>query len=87
MGCEELGDFVNLYQEFLNKIHTYLIEHDIPKTEKHVWKCIYQTRAMDICHDHGCYWIFLDTYKSSQIWDIYYYMEDVIAQLKEAIKQ
>lgn len=83
MGFENMSEIVELYKEFLVKLEGYLIENNRPKTEKHLWKCIYQTRAIDVCHDHDCYWFFLEPYKSTEIWDTYYYMEDVIKQLSE----
>ncbi|PAV30367.1 hypothetical protein CIL05_07805 [Virgibacillus profundi] len=83
IGFEKLEDFIELYEHFLGELQQYLIENNYPKTEKSGWKRIYSKRAMDICYGNDCYWIFLDGYESAEIWDAYYYLEDVINQLRE----
>ena len=83
IGFEKLHDFIGLYKFFLNELHDYLLKNNHPKTERDGWKRIYRKRAIEICYENNCYWIFLDGYESTKIWDTYYYLEDVIDQLKE----
>lgn len=83
MGADKLDDIISWYRDFLKTFNTYLIENNIKQTERYIWKRIYTSRQIEVCHDHDCYWVFLDGYKSDRIWDLYYYMEDVINQLIE----
>jgi len=82
MGFETVIQIVDLYKEFLVKLEEYLTENH-EKTDKHIWECVYQTRAININYKAKCYWVFLDLFKTTQIWDTYYYMEDVIKQIIE----
>ena len=82
MGFETIKQVVELYKDFLVELEKYLIENH-EKTDKDIWECVYQTRAIDICYNAECYWVFLDTFKTTMIWDTYYYMEDVIKQIIE----
>jgi hypothetical protein len=82
MGFYTIKSVIESYTMFLDKLKKYL-EENHEKTEKHGWKCVYQTRAIDVCYEGDCYWVFLDTFKSSEAWDTYYYMEGVIRQLSE----
>jgi hypothetical protein len=83
IGFDNLDDAINLYDGFRIYLKNYLETENYKKTERDIWKCLYRTRAVEVYYEHGCYWIFLEPYKSTQIWDIYYYIEDVIQQLKE----
>jgi len=82
MGFENFESFIGLYEKFKIKLEKYLIDNH-EKTYRDIGECVYKTRAIDVSYESNCYWIFLDTFKTTQIWDIYYYMEDVIEQLKE----
>ncbi|GIN22527.1 hypothetical protein [Siminovitchia fordii] len=83
IGFERIEDFIGLYEFFLEKLHEYLTENNYAKREVSGWKRIYKKRAIEICYESGCYWVFLDGYESTDIWDTYYYLKDVIDQLKE----
>lgn len=90
IGFENLNDLISLYTEFLQEFKKYLLKnHEEPEWRRktHGWKSIYKTRAIDVCLDHGCYWVFLDGYESNEVWDLYDYMTDVINQLKEFEKR
>ncbi|MNH66505.1 hypothetical protein D3C73_185360 [compost metagenome] len=82
IGYEKLEDCIELYNEFKDHLHEYLITNDIERPENDAWQCIYQSRAIEICYEHDCYWVFLDAYKSVEIWDLYYYLDDVIKQIQ-----
>lgn len=84
IGYENIEYFIDLYKEYLQAFLVYLTENNYikPKREEE-WKRIYQSRAIEIIHQDGYYWVFLDSYKSTEIWDLYYYMKDVIKQLEE----
>jgi hypothetical protein len=82
MGFEKISDIVDLYKKFIVKLEEYLMKHH-EKTKKERWRIVYQTRDIKICYEGDCYWVFLDTFKSSIAWDTYYYMEDVIKQISE----
>lgn len=83
IGFESVQSFIDLYELFLNELHEYLIKNKYPKTERERWRIVYSKRAIDICYENEFYWVFLEEYKSTEIWDTYYYLEDVIKQLKE----
>lgn len=82
VGFENFEDAISEYEEFLNQLHNYLKSEGYPKAEMHGWKRLYKTRAVEVCYEFDCYWIFLEQYKSTEIWFLYYYLEDVINQLK-----
>lgn len=83
VGHDSMEEAVEWFKHFLGGLENYLITEHHEKTPKHRWRLIYSTRAVDVCYEHECYWVFLDGYKSTEIWDTYYYLEDVIKQLEE----
>lgn len=93
IGFEKLESFVDLYEDFLKKFKNYLNEfyEDERKQNTSNRKPIYRTRAIEVCRESFIpeskyYFVFLDAYQSTSIWDLYVYMKDVIQQLKEFIK-
>jgi hypothetical protein len=82
LGFTRLQSGIDLYKEFQQILYNFLIVNNYAKTEKHMWDCIYQTREISVCYENECYWIFLDGHESTQIWDLYYYLDDVIKQLE-----
>lgn len=87
IGFEKLESFVDLYEGFLKQFKNYLIEfYEDEKKNVCYRNPIYRTRAIEIRRDSIYYFIFLDAYKSSSIWDLHDYMLDVIQQLKDFIK-
>ena len=83
IGLETIGDFIDLYNFFLEELYYYLLQNNYPKTERGNWNTIYKTRAIEVDFVNDCYWVFLDKYESNGIWDIYYYLEGVIEQLRQ----
>lgn len=84
LGLPEIKEFINLYEDFLNRFFCYLDENKYVRKEKtSAWKTIHRQRAIEICKTDSMYWIFLDGYQSHDIWDLYDYMSDVINQLRE----
>lgn len=83
MGFETIGDAIDLYSLYLEELKKYLVENKHPEAERYRWDVVYKTRGIEVCFEHGCYWVFLDGYESTEIWDTYYYLEDVIEQLRE----
>ena len=84
IGFKTIGEFIDLYSMFLEELKRYLIENKYPKPEKSSdWGTIYKARGIEVCFAHDYYWVFLDEYTSTEIWDTYYYLEDVIKQLKK----
>ena len=63
-------------------METYLLENNYVKPEKYDWNTVYKKRGMKVCYEHDCYWIFLEPYKTTEIWDTYNYLKDIIEQLK-----
>lgn len=87
IGFEKLESFVDLYEGFLKQFKSYLNEfYEDERKNICNWNPIYRTRAIEICRDTNYYFIFLDAYKSTSIWDLYVYMEDVVQQIKDFIK-
>lgn len=85
IGFKEIESFVSLYEDILTHFEEYLVaNHDRPNINKDK-ESVYKTRAVDVRYWHENYWIFLDGYKSTEIWDLYYYVKDVIEQLREAV--
>ncbi|WP_411735066.1 hypothetical protein [Paenibacillus sp. M2] len=83
MGFETIDDVISCYEQF-NKAFKQYIEQTGDLKEKHLgWHKIYSVRAVNVSYENECYWIFLDGYKSEEISDLYWYMCDVIDQLKE----
>lgn len=84
LGFDKIEDCIDLYSMFLKKLKKYLVENKYPiPNRSYKWKTIYLTRSIEVCYEYDCYWVFLDGYESTEIWDTYYYLEDVINQLKE----
>jgi hypothetical protein len=83
IGFETLDDAIGLYNLFLKELEEYLTENNHPKPNKNRGRrIVYKVRGMEVCYEHEYYWVFLDGYKSTDIWDIYYYLKDVIEQLR-----
>lgn len=83
IGFATLSNVIDLYSLFLEELESYLIKNEYPKPKEiHGWKTIYKTRGMEVCYEHDCYWVFLDDFNSIEIWDTYYYLKDVIEQLR-----
>ena len=87
IGFKKLEDFIWLYNEFLSEFKKFLNENYKQPKETIKWKTIYRTRGMEICYESNNYWIFLEPYKSHEIWDLYDYMQDVINQIKEVAEK
>lgn len=83
IGFEDPYTFVEVYTTWLNKLHEYLVQNDYTEPAPSSWKTVYRSRAIDIRNTGGCYWIFLDTYESTEAWRVYDYLKDVIRHLKE----
>lgn len=83
IGFKRIKDIVNLYKLFLGELFKYLTENNYEKKEINGWRTVYKKRAIEVCYESECYWVFLDGYESTEIWDTYYYLKDVITQLKE----
>ncbi|WP_336763473.1 hypothetical protein [Paenibacillus sp. USHLN196] len=82
MGFEDVAQAIECYQLFNESFKAY-IEQNGGLKEKHIgWHKIYSTRAVNVSYENECYWIFLDEYKSEEISELYWYMCDVIDQLK-----
>lgn len=83
LGYENLEEVIQLYEEFIDKFNLFLIENNYeePSRLNPYWKRIYQTRAIDIAFNANCYWIFLEGYKSKNIYELLWYMEDIVNQL------
>lgn len=82
IGYENFESSIELYESFLKQLEEYL-KNNYPKSERNTWKCLYRTRAIEVCYESDCFWIFLEPFKSTEIWDLYYYIQDVIKQLEE----
>ncbi|MDP9675387.1 hypothetical protein J2W97_001370 [Paenibacillus jamilae] len=85
MGFETIQQGIELYEMFNAELLRY-IEQNGGLKGRHEWKKVYHTRAVEISNEHDSYWIFLDGYKSEEISDLYWYMCDVIEQLKRLNK-
>ena len=87
IGLKTLQSFVDMYSGYLEELHDYLTKNNYAEIEVADWNTVYKSRAIDICHTNDCYWIFLDGYKSTEAWDVYYYLKDVIEQIKNLINK
>ncbi len=83
IGLDYIKDFIPLYEKYLRELHTYLTKANQPKREHVGWYRLFRSRAFEICYEADSYWIFLEEYKSEDIWETYYYLEDVIEQLEK----
>ncbi|MFE6075579.1 hypothetical protein ACFVQB_14000 [Paenibacillus sp. NPDC057886] len=83
MGFEDMTQAIDCYEQF-NEAFKQYIEQNCGLKEKHLgWHKIYSVRAVNVAYENECYWIFLDGHKSEEISDLYWYMFDVIEQLKQ----
>lgn len=83
LGFDSLDDAIQLYETFLDKMLDYLNDNnyvELDYLDKN-WKTIHQSRSIHVCYESNYYCIFLDRYNSTNIWECYYYLEDVISQL------
>ena len=87
IGYKDVNSFIILYENFKRSFYNYLDNNNYRKPVRNIWKKVYQTRSIEICYEANCYWIFLEPYSSPQIWDLYYYLEDVINQIRQYINQ
>jgi len=88
IGLQTLEDFISLYTTYTEKLYEYLIDNGFEYKEKNEgWNPIYQKRAMEICYENDCYWIFLDGFKDTQPWECYHYLKDVIKEIEEFINK
>ncbi|WP_220687718.1 hypothetical protein [Paenibacillus lautus] len=82
LGFDTIDECINLYKAFYEKLNTYI--NEVRKEEVfHGWTKLYRTRAIEVCFNADCYWVFLDPYKSTELRDMSFYMDDVIRQLME----
>ncbi|RXZ77941.1 hypothetical protein EBB07_28185 [Paenibacillaceae bacterium] len=83
LAFRTLDEVVNLYNDFLKEFNSYLSRMSFEKTAKTPINSFYRTREIAVNYEHGYYEVFLDTHITHDIWDLYYYMEDVIKQLND----
>ncbi|WP_339304234.1 hypothetical protein NST33_17640 [Paenibacillus sp. FSL L8-0435] len=82
MGFENMSQAIECYEQFNEAFKEY-IEQNVGLKGKHLgWNKIYSTRAINVSYENEYFWIFLDGYKSEEISELYWYMCDVIEQLK-----
>lgn len=84
MGFAKLSHAIHSYEKFNAEFKKYIEQHgELKERNDSGWKQVYKTNAIDISFEGDSYWIFLDGHKSEEISDLYWYMHDVINQLKE----
>lgn len=82
MGFKSLDRTIEVYETFLDKMLDYLTENNFQEPDyNNSWKTVHQSRSIHVCYEHDSYFVFLDRYENSQIWECYYYLEDIISQL------
>ncbi|MGZ7444935.1 hypothetical protein [Paenibacillus sp. TH7-28] len=87
IGVKKLSDLIDLYKDFSNLFYKFLRDKNYPEEEIKQWNTIYSSREIQICYEGNCYWVFLKEYKSSYIWNLYLYLQDIIVQLEDVNKK
>ncbi len=89
IGYHSLDHAIDYYNGFIDKFKLWLIDSNYNKPNKinPYWNSVHRTRAIDIGYMEDCYWIFLEGHKSEEIYELLWYMEDILNQLKEVNKK
>jgi hypothetical protein len=82
MGYKSLEEGIQLYDKFRNELYNYISNNNYESYPKTPVGAFYRTRELAVNYHHGCYWIDAGLSNQLSIWELYYYIEDVIKQLQ-----